>query len=127
MPQPYYVQYGWTAPAGVRSVKLPDDDTVWSASAPALAVGKPVTLSWDNGAGLTFEIVLSIDENYMFSVDQRVKNATGEPVSLFPWARVRRDYTPQVAGYYVLFEGLLGVVDGTLAGDHLRQDQERGR
>jgi YidC/Oxa1 family membrane protein insertase len=111
--EPYYAQYGWTAPAGV-SVKLPGDDTMWSASAPELAVGKPVTLSWDNGAGLTFEIVLSIDENYMFSVDQRVKNASGEPMSLFPWARIRRDYTPQVAGYYVLFEGLLGVVDGTL-------------
>jgi YidC/Oxa1 family membrane protein insertase len=62
--EPYYVQYGWTAPAGV-SIALPGDDTVWSASATELAVGKPVTLSWDNGAGLTFEIALSIDENYM--------------------------------------------------------------
>jgi YidC/Oxa1 family membrane protein insertase len=115
--EPYYVQYGWTAPPGQSAgqpVKLPDNDTVWSASAPSLDAGKPVTLSWDNGAGLTFEIVVSIDDNYMFSVEQRVKNATGAPVKLFPWARVRRDYTPQVAGYYVLFEGLLGVVDGTL-------------
>ena len=32
----------------------------------------------------------------------------------FPWSRIRRDYKPEVAGYYVLFEGLLGVVDGTL-------------
>jgi YidC/Oxa1 family membrane protein insertase len=111
--QPYYVQYGWTAPAG-ETVKLPDNDTVWTASAPELRVGKPVTLSWDNGAGLTFEIVLSVDDDYMFSVEQRVGNASGAPVKLFPWARVRRDYTPQVAGYYVLFEGLLGVVDGTL-------------
>jgi YidC/Oxa1 family membrane protein insertase len=111
--EPYYVQYGWTQAAG-EAVKLPDDNTVWTTSAPELAAGKPVTLSWDNGAGLTFQLVLSIDDNYMFSVDQRVKNATGAPVKLFPWARVRRDYTPQVAGYYVLFEGLLGVVDGTL-------------
>ena len=43
-----------------------------------------------------------------------MKNATGAPVKLFPWARIRRDYTPEVAGYYILFEGLLGVVDGTL-------------
>ncbi len=35
-------------------------------------------------------------------------------MKLFPWARIRRDYTPEVAGYYILFEGLLGVVDGTL-------------
>ena len=63
----------------------------------------------------------------MFSVGQTVKNATGQPVKLFPWSRIRRDYKPQVAGYYVLFEGLLGVVDGTLAGDHLRQGEVRGR
>ena len=50
----------------------------------------------------------------MFTVSQTVKNATGQPVKLFPWSRIRRDYKPEVAGYYILFEGLLGVVDGTL-------------
>jgi YidC/Oxa1 family membrane protein insertase len=110
---PYYIQYGWTAAAG-DTIKLPDNDTTWTASADRLAPGKPVTLSWNNGAGLTFQIGLSIDDNYMFSVDQTVKNATGQPVKLFPWSRIRRDYKPELAGYYVLFEGLLGVVDGTL-------------
>jgi YidC/Oxa1 family membrane protein insertase len=110
---PYYIQYGWTAPEG-QTTKLPDNDTIWHASSDLLAPGKPVTLSWDNGAGLTFQIGLSIDDEYMFAVDQTVKNATGAPVRLFPWSRIRRDYKPVVAGYYVLFEGLLGVVDGTL-------------
>ena len=50
----------------------------------------------------------------MFTVSQGVRNATGQPVSLFPWSRIRRDYKPEVAGYYVLFEGLLGIVDGKL-------------
>ncbi len=111
--QPYYVQYGWTAAPG-EQVKLPGNDTVWTGSADTLSAGHPVTLSWDNGAGLTFQIALSVDDDYMFSVQQSVKNATGAPVKLFPWARIRRDYTPEVAGYYILFEGLLGVVDGTL-------------
>jgi YidC/Oxa1 family membrane protein insertase len=110
---PYYIQYGWTAPAGV-SVKLPDNDTIWTASSDTLTPGKPVTLSWDNGAGLIFQIGLTIDDEYMFSVNQTVKNSTDQPVALFPWSRIRRDYKPEVAGYYVLFEGLLGVVDGTL-------------
>src|SRR5262249_8883388 len=56
----------------------------------------------------------SVDDDYMSSVQQSVKNATSTPVKLFPWSRIRRDYTPQVAGYYILFEGLLGVVDGKL-------------
>jgi YidC/Oxa1 family membrane protein insertase len=111
--QPYYVQYGWTPPTGAQ-VKVPGSDTLWTASADTLSAGHPVTLSWDNGEGLTFELQLSIDDDYMFSVRQGVKNATGQPVKLFPWARISRDYTPEVAGYYILFEGLLGVTDRTL-------------
>ena len=66
---PYYVQYGWTAPEG-ETVKLPGNDTTWTASSDTLTPGKPVTLSWDNGAGLTFQINLTIDDDYMFSVSQ---------------------------------------------------------
>ncbi len=110
---PYFVQYGWSAAAG-ENVKLPDDDTVWTASAPVLTTSTPVTLSWNNGAGLDFKIVLAIDDHYMFSVRQEVTNTTGEPVQLYPWTRIRRDYTPETSGYYILFEGLLGVTDGRL-------------
>jgi len=111
--KPYYVQYGWTAAAS-EPVKLPDNNTVWTKTADAVSAGHPATLSWDNGAGLTFLITLSVDDDYMFTVSQAVKNDTAQPVNLFPWSRIRRDYKPQVAGYYVLFEGLLGIVDGTL-------------
>jgi YidC/Oxa1 family membrane protein insertase len=111
--KPYYIQYGWTAAPG-QTVRLPDNDTVWAASGPALAKDKPLTLSWDNGQGLTFRVALTIDDNYLLGVRQSVANATDKPVKLFPWSRVRRDYKPEVLGYYILFEGLLGVVDGTL-------------
>ena len=109
-PQPYYVQFGWTG----EGLKLPEADTVWTASAPALTPRKPVTLSWDNGAGQVFQIVLSVDDNYMFSVEQRVQNNSGAPVKVYPWSRLRRDYKPHTAGYYILHEGLLGVLDGRL-------------
>jgi YidC/Oxa1 family membrane protein insertase len=112
-PTAYYVQFGWSAPAG-ENVKLPGDDTLWTASAPELTIGHPVTLSWANGEGLSFHIALSIDDHYMFSVQQQVLNTTGSPVKLFPWQRVRRDYTPKTSGYYLLFEGLLGVDQGVL-------------
>ena len=111
-PQPYYVQFGWTGPAGVR---VPDPNTTpWTSTADTLGAGKPVTLSWDNGAGLVFQIALEIDDNYMFTVHQSVRNTSASAVQLHPWSRIRRDYTPEVAGYYILHEGLLGVVDGRL-------------
>ncbi len=112
-PQPYYVQYGWSAASG-STVKVPDGQTVWKASTPTLGVGHPVTLTWDNGQGQTFEIALSIDDNYMFTVQQRVRNAGSAPVTLTPWARIDRGYTPPVLGYSILHEGLIGWVDGGL-------------
>jgi YidC/Oxa1 family membrane protein insertase len=109
--QPSYVQFGWS---GTEGVKVPDDDTVWTSSGGAVAPDHPVTLSWNNGAGLTFQIALSLDRNYLFTVRQSVHNAGTTPAQLWPWQRVRRDYQPQTAGYSVLFEGLLGVMDGAL-------------
>ncbi|MBN8925137.1 MAG: membrane protein insertase YidC [Rhodospirillales bacterium] len=126
-PHPYYVQYGWSAAPG-ETVKVPDNDSVWTASGQTLSAGHPVTLSWENGAGLTFKLELSVDDEYMFAVRQEVVNAAGQPVKLFPWSRIRRDYKPQVAGYYILFEGLLGVVDGTLQEttyDHAKSEGEK--
>ena len=110
-PQPYYAQFGWTADG---DVKVPGPDVVWTASAQELTNTAPVTLSWDNGAGQVFELVVSVDDNYLFTVEQRVRNKAAAAVKLHPWSRIRRDYTPQVAGYYILHEGLLGVLGGRL-------------
>ena len=110
--QPYYVQFGWLPGPGT-SIKLPDDNTLWSGSG-EVTQGKPAVLTWDNGEGQTFEITIGIDDNYMFAVRQLVRNDGAAPVTLYPWSRIRRDYTPPTAGYYILHEGLLGVLGGTL-------------
>ena len=110
-PQPTYVQFGWT---GRGRVKVPDQSTLWTASATTLTRAQPVTLRWDNGAGVIFEITYSIDDNYMFRAEQRVRNQSSVPVTVHPWSRVRRDYTPETGGYTVLHEGLIGWVGGRL-------------
>ncbi len=112
-PRPYYVQFGWSAAPG-EDLKLPGQNALWKASPGPLSPNHPVTLSWDNGAGLVFRLVLGVDAHYMFRVAQEVTNHTAKPISLYPWARIRRGYTPAVLGSYLLQEGPLGVLDGTL-------------
>jgi YidC/Oxa1 family membrane protein insertase len=110
-PTPYWVQFGWTAEGSVR---VPDVNTRWQTSATVLTAGRPVTLSWDNGEGLLFELVIRVDEHFLFTVEQRVTSSTAEPVTLRPWGRVRREHTPQTAGNWLLHEGLVGVFGGRL-------------
>ncbi|WP_158744684.1 membrane protein insertase YidC [Acidisphaera sp. L21] len=111
-PEPNYIQYGWTS--DTPGVKLPDEATMWTPSAKELTRAAPLTLNWDNGAGLVFSIKLEVDDFYMFTVTQSVKNNTGAPVALHPYEQVRRDYEPVTAGYYILHEGPLGVLGGKL-------------
>jgi len=111
--QPYYIQVGWSADAASAGVKLPDSDTLWQGSG-TVAPGVSALLRWENGAGLQFEIEIGLDAAFMFTVTQRVRNTTGAAVSLHPWARIRRDYKPVTAGYYILHEGMIGVLDGRL-------------
>ncbi|WP_417670969.1 membrane protein insertase YidC [Roseibium sp.] len=108
-PKPYYVDYGWVANPGA-DVALPGADTVWSVEGNAtLTPASPVTLTYDNGQGLTFKRKFSIDENYMFDIDRAVENTSGEAVTLYPYALIARNGEPETSGFYILHEGLLGV------------------
>ncbi len=109
--QPSLVQLGWSA---VGDARMPDSTTLWTADHPALTPDSPVTLSWDNGGGLVFQLLVSIDRDYMFTVRQRVLNHGAQPVALSPWSRVSRSYTPVVTGGYLLHEGPIAVTDGRL-------------
>ena len=122
-PQPYYVEFGWVGTAGL---KVPADDTVWTANGEELTEHNPVTLSWNNGAGTVFEIVFSVDDYYMFTAEQRIRNTTGVTVSAYPFSRLHRDYKPQTAGYYILHEGPVGVLNGRLEDSQSYDDVKKG-
>jgi YidC/Oxa1 family membrane protein insertase len=109
---PYYIQPGWSGEPG-STAKLPDSDTLWTGTG-MVGTDSTAVLSWDNGAGLVFEIEIGIDADYMLKIDQRVRNSTAAPVALHPWARIRRDSHPKTEGYYILHEGMLGILDGRL-------------
>jgi len=50
----------------------------------------------------------------MFTVRDAVRNAGTEPVTLTPYGLISRTGTPHVAGYYILHEGLIGLVGNSL-------------
>jgi YidC/Oxa1 family membrane protein insertase len=106
-PNAYYSDFGWVGAPGTN-VPLPNATTLWTADGQVLSSGKPLTLSWDNGQGLTFKRILNIDENAMFSIRDEVENKGGAPVTLFPYGQVVRHGKPATLGYYVLHEGLIG-------------------
>ena len=107
---PLYAEFGWSVAPGAGT-KVPNAQTVWiPQGSGALTPTSPVTLVHDNGAGVIFKRTISIDENYMFSIVQSVENQTGDPITLYPYGLISRHELPQTEGFYILHEGLIGVL-----------------
>ena len=109
-PEAFYSEFGWVAAAGTTAA-MPGPDTLWQQEGSGtLGIGHPVTLTYDNGAGLIFRRTIAVDDRYLFTLKDQVANKGSDPVTLFPYALISRHGTPKVQGYYILHEGLIGVI-----------------
>ncbi len=106
-PAPYWAETGFV---GDSDAKLSTRGAVWQADATTLTPAKPVTLTYDNGAGLNFRRVISVDDKFMFTVKDTVENTGAQAASLRPYAWILRRGKPDVSGYAVLHEGYVGVI-----------------
>jgi YidC/Oxa1 family membrane protein insertase len=108
--EPFYAEFGFVPSAG-STIKMPTRDTLWSQEGTgALTPTTPVMLTWNNGQGLTFKRTISIDDKYLFTIKDDVANVGDAPVTIYPFGLISRHGTPHVSGYYILHEGLIGVL-----------------
>jgi YidC/Oxa1 family membrane protein insertase len=111
---PYYASFGWVA-ARPAAQALPSVSTRWQVqSGDTLAPGKPVTLSFDDGAGLRFTRTIALDEHYMFTITDQVENRGNAAVSLSPFGVIARHGVPKSQSFWILHEGFLGVFNRKL-------------
>ena len=110
---PYYVKFGWTA-SDESAGAMPTSDTVWQTSSIKLTPETPVTMTWNNGKGLLFERTIALDQDFMFTVTQRVKNNSEGSITLYPYGFIARIDEPPTLGFFILHEGPIGVLNETL-------------
>ena len=113
----YYVETGWSSIG--NKVKVPNIETQWSVKGNKLLnQNNSVTLIWNNGEGIIFKKIVSLDDKFLFKIKQEVQNNTNEDLELYPYAQITRNKKPDdVQGFYILHEGFIGVFDGELKED----------
>ncbi len=104
----YFAQFGWTG----QGVATPDANSVWAASAPLLAPGRPVTLSWSNPTGQRFELIVSVDDGYLFTVKQRVVNGGSGAVGLRTYGLASRANKSADPSSWTQHVGPIGFIGG---------------
>lgn len=108
-PGGYIAAFGWTAQTG----QAPTLDTLWTSDSSVLSPGHPVTLSTQTASGARYQIKVAVDENYLFTIQQTVTNASGAPVSVRPIGLVSRATQSADHSMWTNHVGPIGVFDGS--------------
>ena len=108
----YYLESGW---ASANNLKVPDNNSVWTiVKNKSLTPQTPIELEWDNKNGLIFNKKIEIDNQYLFKITESIKNNSKNKVDLFHYSQITRKEKPSVQNFYILHEGLVGVIDERL-------------
>ena len=108
----YYLESGW---ASANNIVVPDNNSVWKiVKNKTLTPTTPIELEWDNQKGLLFTKKIEIDNQYLFKITESFKNNSKDKVDLFHYSQITRKEKPAVQNFYILHEGLIGVIDENL-------------
>ena len=111
-----FAQFGWVG--GVA----PPATARWVADRATLTTAAPVTLSWTSPQGILFRQKISVDRDYLFTVEQSIDNTSAQPISLQAFGLVSRRGEAKAAETNV-HVGPVAVLDGTLKDSDLAFDK----
>ena len=104
----YFLETGW---ATSENIKVPNHNSKWRVIGNnTLTPKQPVTIQWNNNEGLIFIKKLTIDDKYLIIVEDSVQNLSQKNINLFHYSQITRNKKPDVQNFYILHEGLIGVV-----------------
>ncbi|RCL03646.1 MAG: YidC/Oxa1 family membrane protein insertase [Candidatus Tokpelaia sp. JSC161] len=106
----YLAEFGFNS--DTVTTELPNSHTHWIIGQNRrLTPLSPVYLFFDNRNGLLFHRKISVDDRYLFTIEDSVVNNTNQQISLSSYGRVSRRSSPHTSnGSYLLHEGLIGVI-----------------
>ena len=109
----YYVETGWATTN--KNVKVPNSKSIWEVEGNnKLSPNSPIKLSWTNDQNIKFVKDISIDDQYLFKVNQTIINNSEKTYNFYPYGQIIRNQAPDVTDFYILHEGLIGVFDDQL-------------
>ena len=98
-----------------KNIDVPNASTKWSVIGNnKLTNNNPIKLVWSNSQGITFEKKISLDDQFLFTVKEKVINSTDKTYNFYSYGQIIRNKKPEISGFYILHEGPIATLDDEL-------------
>ena len=119
----YFIESGFVTTN--KNIEIPNSSTLWEVSGnKKLTKNNPIKLTWKNSQGITFEKKISLDDQFLFTVKEKVINSTDKTYSFYSYAQIIRNKKPEISGFYILHEGPIATLDDELIEEDYDDIQE---
>ncbi|MDB3949615.1 membrane protein insertase YidC [Candidatus Pelagibacter sp.] len=109
-----------------KNIDVPDASTVWEVSGnKKLTNNNPIKLIWNNSQGITFEKYISLDDQFLFTIKEKIINKSDKSYNFYSYGQIIRNKLPEISGFYILHEGFLSVLDDELIEEDYDDIQEK--
>jgi len=109
----YLIESGYVSNS--KNIDMPDSSTVWNIQGnKKLTNNSPIKLFWSNKQGITFEKYISLDDQFLFTIKQKVTNSSDKTYNFYSYGQIIRNKIPKITNFYILHEGLIATLDDEL-------------
>ena len=110
----YFIESGFVT--SDKNIDIPNSDTLWSIDGNnKLTQETPIKIFWANKNGIKFEKEISLDDQFLFTIKQKIINPSNKKFDFYSYGQIIRNKMPMdFQTFYILHEGMLGALDGEL-------------
>ena len=109
-----------------KNVDVPNASTIWKVLGnKRLTNNSPIKLTWSNSQGITFEKHITLDNQFLFTVKEKIVNTSNKSYNFYSYGQIIRNKIPEISGFYILHEGFLSVLDDELIEEDYDDIQEK--
>ena len=120
----YYVETGWATTN--KNIDVPNAKSIWKIEGNnKLTPNSPIKLIWSSDQNIKFEKKISIDNQYLFTVNQTIINNSEKTYNFYPYGQIIRNEIPEITNFFILHEGPLGVFNSELVEKDYDDIQEK--
>ena len=108
-----------------KNIDMPDSTSLWKVDGnKKLTNRNPIKLTWSNSQGITFQKNISLDDQFLFTINQKIINSSEKTYNFYSYGQIIRNKIPEISNFYILHEGLIADLDDELIEEDYDDIQE---